>query len=100
MLFWQVYPKIQPDPLISYIWLLGGAIMEIFPKFSYFANRHRLCLYYLQCWVNLLIFTEIGLGQGETTLILSEKRGLTLFQNHQYCMMDLGYCSNLFWSFW
>ena len=42
--------------------------MEIFPKFSYFANRHPICLYYLQFWVNLLIFTEIGLGQGESTL--------------------------------
>ena len=30
--------------------------MEIFPKFSYFANRHPLC------------FTDIGLGQGESTL--------------------------------
>ena len=42
--------------------------MEIFPKFSYFVNRHPLCLYYIQFWVTLLIFTEIGLGQGESTL--------------------------------
>ena len=51
------------------MWLLGVAIMEIFPKFSYFANGHPLCLYYLQFWVNLLIFTDIGLGPGESTLM-------------------------------
>ena len=72
VLFCQVLTKIQPDPLT----IATGVYMVVkrrhygnFSKFPYFANRNPLCLYHLQIWVDLLIFKEIGLGQGESPLI-------------------------------
>ena len=83
MLFWQVYPKIQPEPLA----IATGVYMVV--RRRYYENVFKIFLFCIQkppllilSTVFLLIFTEIGLGQGQSPL--SFKRNKITFMNNLF----------------